>query len=220
MFYDFLLKGGIIMWPILLCSIFSVAIIFERLYFFYKAARQIEVPDFICKVKESVKKKKYKGALNLCQHMAGPLAAIISVGIGGGYQNFDERQRAVSRVGSAEVRKLEKNLSGLALIADITPLMGLLGTIMGLIKAFMKIQAMQGHVDAGQLAGGIWEALITTAAGLIVAIPTLAAYHYFEKRVSYYASFMKETASELLDMSGIDAIEESAVMESDDDDRI
>ena len=95
---------------------------------------------------------------------------------------------------------MDKNLRGLAVIGNIAPLLGLLGTVTGMIRAFMKIQRLGGIVDASVLAGGIWEALITTAAGLSVAIPTLVAYHYFEGRIDNIASQIKDVASELLEI--------------------
>jgi len=167
-----------------------------------------------------LKKKKYKEAQKLCGEIKGPLTTIILAGIINYFRRFEEKEKIVSRVGAAEVRKLERNLSGLALIADISPLLGLLGTVTGLIRAFMKIQELGGRVDANQLAGGIWEALITTAAGLFVAIPTLAAYHYFEKRVGLYAQVMKDTAGEVLELTGMEQIEKEAILEETEDARI
>lgn len=105
--------------------------------------------------------------------------------------NGEEKEKMITKVGSLELQRLEKNLGSLAVIAHISPLLGLLGTVTGMIKAFMKIQALGGRVDASVLAGGIWEALITTAAGLSVAIPTLVAYYYFEGKVDGFEKEMR-----------------------------
>ena len=213
--FSFFLKGGPLMWPILLCSVVSVTIILERLYHLHQTKRKILIPDFVSNIKELLKKKKLKEAKEFCEQTKGPLTTIILAGITNYSRCFEEKGNIVSRVGAGEVRKLERNLSGLALIADISPLLGLSGTVTGLIRAFMKIQELGGRVDANQLAGGIWEALITTAAGLFVAIPTLAAYHYFEKRVGLYASVMKDTAAEILELSGMEAMMKEEVLQEE-----
>lgn len=208
------------MWPILICSIVSATIILERFCNLHKAKREVLIPDFISQIKGLLKKKKVKDALRLAEDTKGPLARLISTGIANFHRSFEEKERIVSRVGSQEVRNLEKHLNILSLIADVSPLLGLTGTVTGLIKAFMKVQELGGRVDATQLAGGIWEALITTAFGLFVAIPTLASYHYFEKRVSLYASLMKDAAGELLELTGMEAIEKEAILEGQEDVRI
>ena len=110
-----------------------------------------------------------------------------------------EKEKIISRAGSRELRKLEKNLRGLGIIAHISPLLGLLGTVTGMIKCFMKIQELGGRVDAQVLAGGIWEALITTAAGLSIAIPAIIFYHYFEGKVDNFYHQMKDAAEEILE---------------------
>lgn len=199
--FEFFMKGGILMWPILICSIISVSIILERLYYFYDVKRKIYIPEFSSLVKDLLRRKKIADAIKLCEETKGPLSKIILTGIRNHNLSFEERERIVSIVGSREVRNMEKHLNILSLIADISPLLGLTGTVTGLIRAFMKVQEMSGRVDASQLAGGIWEALITTAAGLFVAIPTLAFYHYFEGKVSSYASLMKDVAAEILGLT-------------------
>ncbi|MBA7661277.1 Tol-Pal system protein TolQ [subsurface metagenome] len=188
------------MWPILFCSVISLAIILERLYCLHQA--RIDIPGFLSSVRGLLEKRKKKEALRLCQTKGGPLAKILSVGIQNHKRSPEHQEKAISRVGSREVRNLEKHLRGLAIIGNITPLLGLLGTVTGMIRAFMKIQELGGRVDANVLAGGIWEALLTTAAGLSVGIPTLVAYHYFEGRVDNIAVQMKEAALELLEFFG------------------
>ncbi|MEW5692139.1 MAG: MotA/TolQ/ExbB proton channel family protein [Candidatus Hydrogenedentota bacterium] len=110
-----------------------------------------------------------------------------------------ENKKEILKTGSQKVRLLEKNLRGLAVIANVTPLLGLLGTVFGMIKAFIVIQNLGGGVDASVLAGGIWEALLTTAAGLSVAIPTSLFYHYFEGKADGIAILIKETVREKIE---------------------
>jgi biopolymer transport protein ExbB len=195
-----MLKGGILMWPILFCSIISVAIILERFYYFYRI--RLDIPEFFSSIRGLLRKKKIEEALKLCQQTPAPLARVLACGIQKHKETNAFQEKAISRAGSWEVRGLEKHLRGLAIIGNITPLIGLLGTVVGMIKAFAKIQELGGQVDASVLAGGIWEALLTTAAGLTVAIPTLVAYHYFEGKIDNMASWIKEIATELLEVLG------------------
>lgn len=196
--FNFFLKGGFLMWPILLCSIISTAIILERCCRFYCA--RTKIPNILFRVKNFLKEGKIEQSLRLCETAAGPIAHILAVGIHIRGRSFEEKEKLISRAAAKLVRQLDKNLHGLAVIGNITPLLGLLGTVTGMIRVFIKIQELGGRVDTSVLAGGIWEALITTAAGLFVAIPTLSAYYYFEGKVDNIASQMKDAALELLDM--------------------
>ena len=186
------------MWPILLCSIVSFTIVLERFYYLYR--ERTKIPNIFSRVRSLLKEEKADEALKLCEGTSGPIAHILAVGIHLRKRGLEEKERIITRAGSRIVRQLDKNLRGLAIIGNIAPLLGLLGTVTGMIKAFIKIQELGGRVDASVLAGGIWEALLTTAAGLSVAIPTLVAYHYFEGKVDDYTVQMKEAASELLEL--------------------
>lgn len=198
--FDFILKGGFLMWPILFCSVISLTIIIERFWQLHRV--RIDIPGFFSSVKNLLGKGKKKEALELCQDKGGPLGEILSAGIENHNKSYEYQEKVISRLGTKEVRNLEKHLRGLAIIGNIAPLLGLLGTVTGMIGAFMKIEELGGRVDANALAGGIWEALLTTAAGLSVGIPTLVAYHYFEGRIDNIAAQMKEVASELLEFLG------------------
>lgn len=184
------------MWPILLCSVISVAIIIERTYHFYKA--KIKIPNLSVRVKELLYEDKHEQALKLCESVSDPVAHILSAGIHVRSRNGEEREKIIMRTGSKLIRQLDKNLRGLVVIGNIAPLIGLLGTVTGMIKAFMKIQQLGGRVDASVLAGGIWEALITTMAGLSVAIPTMIAYYYFEGKVDDINAQMKDASVDFL----------------------
>jgi len=195
---QFLLKGGFLMLPILLCSVIAATIILERFYqLVYKRRKRIS--NIFARVRSLLKEGKAEEALRLCEGQPDPVAHILAIGIRIRKRALEDKERIIARYGSKIVRQLEKNLRGLAIIGNLTPLLGLLGTVTGMIKAFMKIQELGGRVEPSVLAGGIWEALITTAAGLSVAIPSIVFYHYFEGRVDTIASQMKEAASELLE---------------------
>lgn len=196
--FDLFLKGGPLMWPILLCSIVSITIILERYYCFYRT--RTKVPNICSRIKILLKDGKAEEALKLCEEASGPVAHILAIGIHIRHKSTDEKEKLISRAGSKIIRQLDKHLRGLAVIVNASTLLGLLGTVTGMIRAFMKIQELGGRVDASVLAGGIWEALITTAAGLFVAIPTMVAYHYFEGRVDNISVQMKDAAAELLEV--------------------
>ncbi|MBN1363256.1 MAG: MotA/TolQ/ExbB proton channel family protein [Syntrophaceae bacterium] len=196
--FEFFLKGGILMWPILLCSVISITIILERVYRFYRA--RPKVPNILARTKRLLQEGKADEALKFCEGVSGPIPHILAIGIHIRNRSLEEKEKLIARAGSRIIRQFDRNLRGLAIIGNITPLLGLLGTVTGMIKAFMKIQELGGRVDASVLAGGIWEALITTAFGLSIAIPTLVAYHYFEGRVDNLGSQMKDMATEFLEL--------------------
>lgn len=195
---DLFLKGGPLMWPILFCSVLSVAIMADRWYAFKRA--QAKMPHIASRVKTLCNAGKHTEALKLCEESAGSVAHILAVGLRVRHRTAEEKEKIVSRAGSRIVRQLDRHLRTLAIIGNIAPLLGLTGTVTGMIRAFMKIQECGGRVDPAQLAGGIWEALITTVAGLAVAIPALIAYHYFEGRVDDISGEMKDAAVELIEL--------------------
>ena len=143
------------------------------------------------------------GAVKLCENTAGPVARICKMALLKHDRPKPEMREAVEDAAIHEVPVLEKRLSILATIAHISPLLGLLGTVIGMIKAFHKIQelTMAGSpVDPGQLAEGIWEALITTAFGLLVAIPTFVAYNYLVSKVNNIVTDMERSATDLVNL--------------------
>ena len=199
--FGFILKGGLLVWPIILCSVIAAAIVIERLYCFYRA--KVDVPVLLASVKNLLINDQLNEAERLCRDSLSPVAHILAIVIRTHKRPSERNEKIITRVGSREIRGLEKNLRSLGIIAHISPLLGLLGTVTGIIKAFMKIQEFGGRVDASILAGGIWEALITTAAGLSVAIPAIIFYHYFEGRVDNFSNQMKDSAEELMEYLGV-----------------
>ena len=193
------LAGGPVMWPILFCSIFAFAIILEKFWYLHKVV--IESQNFLSKILEKIKRHEIKEALQSCDNLKNPVANILKAGI----LKYDRpRQQIVEAIEDAslyEIPRIEKNLSALATIAHISPLLGLLGTVTGMVRCFQTIQAKASSfhsVSPGDLAGGIWEALLTTVAGLIVAIPTFVAYNYLVNRINHFILEMEKASTELV----------------------
>ena len=154
-------------------------------------------------ITNTLKKNKIMQAIELCNETPGALARILKTGILKHDRPRQEIKEAIEDAGLHEIPKLEKNLSALATIAHICPLLGLLGTVTGMVKAFQVIQEKAtalAPVSPGDLAGGIWEALITTAVGLTVAIPTFVAYNYLVSRVNSLVLDIERSATELVNL--------------------
>jgi len=152
-------------------------------------------------VVNNIKRNRIMDALKVCEETGGPIANIVKAGIIKHDRTRHEIREAIEDAGSQEVPKLEKNIGILATIAHISPLLGLLGTVIGLVRCFQVIQekATSLHpVNPGDLAGGIWEALLTTVAGLVVAIPTFVAYNYLVNRVNNFVVDMEASATDLI----------------------
>ena len=192
------LKGGFMMIPLVVCSIIGFAIIIERLITLKKIHGNTRA--FVLQVKTLLLSDKISEAVSLCKQTPGPVAAITKAGL---LKRDKERQvikDAIDGAGKTEIFELEKYLGVLGTIAAITPLIGFLGTVTGMIKAFMEIQSRGGNVDASVLAGGIWEALITTAAGLSIGIVALIFYNWLIAKVEKHVHEMAESSNEILDM--------------------
>jgi len=182
---DLLAKGGPVMFILLGFSIFAFAIIFIKLIQFFSAAlsRTKKIEKILSKLNGTNSKK----LLVEIQKIKNPMARILEVVIlTKSDRRFDKesREAEISRIISIEIRNLENYLGGLEVVASISPLLGLFGTVLGMIKAFLNLEKAGSQVDPALLAGGIWEALLTTAFGLAIAIPALAAYHLFENKIS------------------------------------
>ncbi|MDD5165932.1 MAG: MotA/TolQ/ExbB proton channel family protein [Candidatus Omnitrophica bacterium] len=193
------LAGGPVMWPILLCSIFALAIIIAKWWQLNKV--EISTQDFLKGILDKMKRHEIKEALQICDNTKSPIANILKAGI----LKYDRpRPQIIEAIEDAslyEIPRLEKNLTALATIAHISPLLGLLGTVTGMVRCFQTIQAKATSfhpVSPGDLAGGIWEALLTTVAGLIVAIPTFVFYNYLVSRINHFILEMEKASTELV----------------------
>ncbi|MEE8317705.1 MAG: MotA/TolQ/ExbB proton channel family protein [Candidatus Omnitrophota bacterium] len=196
--FEIIQKGGPVMYPIILCSIVAFAIVVERFYHLYKA--KIDTKDFMNNVEITIKRNRIAEAIKICDKTPGPIAHIVKAGILKHDRNRQEIRESIEDAGHQEVPRLERHLSLLATIAHVSPLLGLLGTVTGMVRAFQIIQeksASFNPVSPGDLAGGIWEALLTTVAGLIVAIPTVVAYNYLVNKVDEFVLEMERSATEL-----------------------
>jgi biopolymer transport protein ExbB len=190
------LAGGPLMWPILLCSIFALAIILEKLWYLYKA--KIDTQEFLGAILDKIKHHQIKEALLLCDSTDNPISRILKAGILKYDRPRPQIKEAIEDASLYEIPRAERNLTALATIAHILPLLGLLGTVTGMIRCFQVIQSKAGSVSAGDLSGGIWEALLTTVLGLVVAIPAFVAYNYLVSRINSFILEMEKAATELV----------------------
>jgi len=198
--FSLLIKGGVVMIPIILGSIFGLAIVLERLWVF-KSLKSINNHEFVQKIFRAIKSNKLSEALQLCEkNISFPIAAILKIGIERRSLAPERLEKVLEQVGNNQIQKLEKYLGFLATISAIEPLLGFLGTITGLIRAFMSWEHAGANITVNALAGGIYEAMITTAAGLIVAIPLHLFYNYFINRIKYEASDLNNYAIQLVEV--------------------
>ncbi len=194
---SFLLKGGYLMAPIVFCSVLAVAIIIER--FINLRESKVIPDDFFNRIKGLLLEGHINEVLSICSKSNKPIAKIIEAGIMKYYFGRDEIKEAIEDAGRHEIAYLEKYLNILSTIAAVAPLMGLLGTVWGMIKVFNVI-SMEGVGQADKLAGGISEALITTAAGLVVAIITLIFHNIFSERADRLILKMEKSSMELTEI--------------------
>jgi len=193
------LSGGPVMWPILLCSVFALAIILEKVFHLHRI--KIDTQEFLKVILDKMKRHETKEALGVCEKTQSPVAHILKAGILKYDRSRPQIKEAIEDASLYEIPRLEKNLHALATIAHISPLLGLLGTVTGMVRCFQAIQAKSTSfhpVSPGDLAGGIWEALLTTVAGLIVAIPTFVAYNYLVNRINNFILEMEKVSTEFV----------------------
>jgi len=202
--WDFIIKGGPLMGLIILCSIIAFAIFIERMAHLHRA--KIDTDKFVDEISSMIKRNRIMEALDKCNTTPGPIAHIMKMGILKHDRTREEIRESIQDAGIHEVPRLEKNLGILATIAHISPLLGLLGTVTGMVKAFQVIQQQAVSmmpINPGDLAGGIWEALITTVAGLSVAIPTYVVYNYLVSKVDGFVLDMEKSATELVNVLSV-----------------
>ncbi len=195
--FEIFLQGGLIMWFILATSVIGLAVVIDRFIIIRRA--KINVPAFMIKLRGLIKKNDISGAVSVCMEEKSPIANIIRKGLKKYKFGHNRVKESIENAGKQEVNKLEKGLSILATVAGIAPLLGFLGTVTGMISAFMTIEDLAGSANPSDLAGGIWEALLTTAFGLIVGIPAFAFYNYFVNGVKKLVSDMETVANDVVD---------------------
>ena len=196
---DLLVLGGPMMWPLLLCSILTVAIILERAMALGAISRSAH--RFLDEVRDAVKRRKVTEALAICDRTPSPLAAMVRAGLSRHEQGRDAVRDAIDEAGAREIPRLERHLAVLGTIAHIAPLLGLLGTTVGLLRCFHIMQAKAvtlQPVGPADLSQGIWQALLTTTTGLVIAIPAIMGYNYFTRRVQQLVWDLQVAATDLL----------------------
>lgn len=201
--WDFILKGGPTMIPIGLCSFVALTIIVERLLSLRK--RQVIPPDFVPEVTKLLDDNRgdRTAAIELCQNNGSPIATVFAAAIKRINDPIELLERNIRDAGERAVFALRKNLRGLSVIASIAPLLGLLGTIFGMINAFQTVATSGDALGRTELlATGIYQAMITTAAGLLVAIPVLIAYHWLSARVERLVAEMDRVTVAFLESRG------------------
>lgn len=187
---DLITKGGPLMWLLLGCSVIAIAIFLERLFYYHRA--RIDVGDLLFGLRNLIKNKAYAEALAECASTPGPAARVIHSAIRRHSSPRTELKEITQESGQLEVPKLEKHLTVLLTVAYIAPLIGLLGSVLGLVDTFVQISAVGGFATVGEISQGVYEALITSAAGLMVAIPAFVFYAHLR---AYAKSLMHDMES-------------------------
>ena len=196
--FDYMLKGGPLMWLILFCSIISVAVFCERLLYFHQIT--IHVGEFLRGLSNLVQRRNYNEAIQECAGTPGPVARVVLAALRNRAAPRSELKQIVEETGQLEVPKLEHKLSILSTIAFVTPLIGLLGTVTGLIDAFVAISTLGGYSTSNDISFGVYKSLLTTAAGLVVAIPSAVAYSYLSARVNTLMHDIERGGIEIMHM--------------------
>lgn len=199
--WELVQKGGPMMYLIIIASILAFGVVIERIYHLNKA--RIDAGKFMDGIINILKRNKIIEAIEMCNATPGPIAHIVKAGILKHDRSKAEIREAVEEAARLEIPRMEKHLPILATIAHIAPLLGLVGTVTGMIKSFQVIQQKASAmipVNPGDLAGGIWEALLATLAGLAVAIPTYVAYNYLVSQVDNLVYDMETSATDLVNL--------------------
>jgi biopolymer transport protein ExbB len=189
-------QGGVFMWPLLFASVLGLAVILERFWTLSRA--RVNTTKLMSQVIGALKQDGLQGGVDVCQRTRGPIAAILHAGLMRAPKGPEAVEKAIESAGTIEMSFLQRGLIILASIANVAPLMGFLGTVSGMIHAFEAIAAAE-QVSAKLVATGISEALITTATGLMVAIPIQLANNFFISRIDRFVLEMEEASIELVD---------------------
>ncbi len=189
-------KGGPFMWPLLACSIFGLALIIERSFTLTRA--RINTRRLMDRILGSLRDNGVDGAIEVCTRTRGPIAAILHSGLMRADKGPEAVEKAIESAGVIEMAYLQRSMIWLSTLATIAPLLGFLGTVSGMINAFAAI-AVAEQVSAKLVASGIQEALITTATGLMIAIPIQTAHNFFVSKIDKFITEMEESSVELVD---------------------
>jgi biopolymer transport protein ExbB len=186
------------LWVLLLASAAAITVFIERVLHCHRA--QINSTEFLNGVRTVLKRDNVVEALSICDATPGPVARLVKTAILNRERGRERVRESLEEAGLAEVPRLEEKLNLLATIAQLSPLLGLLGTVLGLIKVFEKLQVLGLNAGIGDLSHGVMEALICTAAGLAVSIPTHAGYNYLVSRINDIVLDMEKSATEIVNI--------------------
>ena len=189
-------SGGTLMWVILACGFIALVIFLERLFHLHRA--QIAVDDFINGITTNLKRGNDLEAIAICDQTPGPAAHLVRTAILNRNEEKEALTRTVQLAGIQEIPRLERHTNLLITLAQVLPMLGLLGTVLGLLSMLVTLQQGSPLAEIGDLAGGLWNALITTAAGLITGIPAYAGYHFLISRVESIALDMEQISGEII----------------------
>ncbi len=197
-YWELAFKGGWVMIPIIILSVVAVYIFSER-YFAIKKAQKVDI-NFMNKIKDYIHDDKIDSALALCQSTDNPVARMIEKGISRIGRPLNDINATIENVGKLEVYKLEKGLPILATVAGAAPMIGFLGTVMGMIRAFYDMAQAGANIDVGLLSSGIYTAMITTMAGLMVGIIAFLAYNTLVAKVENVIFKLEANTTEFMDL--------------------
>lgn len=192
---DFYVRGGVFMHPLLLCSIIALVFILERIFTLSRA--RVDVRNLMSRVSQALRGEGIDAALKVCESTRGPIAAVIHSGLLRAGQGPEAVKEAIETAGSIETSFLERGLVALATVSTVAPMLGFLGTVSGMMNAFAAIAAAE-QVSAKIVASGIEEALITTIAGLCIAIPASIGHAYFVSQIERFVLEMEEASANLV----------------------
>ncbi len=205
------------MWFILAGSLIAVIIFFERFLSLHRT--HIKTDDFLKGIYNILKKGNFVEAISICEETPGPVAHIVRTAVLYHDKSREEMRRMVVESGREEIPRLERNLAMLATIGKITPLLGLLGTIIGMISSLIIIDQKAPLIHSGDLASGLWQALISTAAGLVVAIPTYAGYNLLITRIETIVLDMERAASDIVSFFTTNLLHKTPMVKKREPDR-
>jgi len=198
MFISLIIKGGPIMIPIIALSVIALAIILERFWALWKI--RIHFQQFAQEIFLYLERGLFQKALERCEKVKHPIAEVFKLGILNRAQKREELEAMMEREGEEQIQYLERYLGALLIIIGVEPMLGFLGTIVGLIRAFMAWEQLGTNITVSALAAGIYQAMITTAAGLSVAIPAFILYHLIVGKIKSHAQEMSYYGNELVDI--------------------
>lgn len=193
---EIIFRGGLIMWVLLGIAFVGGVLFLERLFHLHRA--QISATDFLEGIYNVLRRRNVVEAISICEETPGPVSHIMRAAILHGDADREEIRHAIEAAGLAEVPRLERNLALLATLTQLAPVLGLLGTIIGMMETLSTIQQQAPLIHAGDLGAGLWQALITTAAGLAVAVPLYAGYNFLLHRVESILLDMERASVDIL----------------------